>query len=363
MDWRWQLKNRITSTSALAAHIELTTSELEATRRVRFGWGISRYYLSLIDPQNPRCPIRLQAVPQLEEMAAGALEREDPLGEDPRMPVPGLIHRYPDRVLLLTTDRCNVYCRYCTRNRLVAGQERQLSATQIQSALDYVAEHREVREVILSGGDPLVSGDAFISSVLRGIRAIEHVDIIRVHTRMPVVNPFRITPELTAILAEAGPLFVVTHFNHPFELTPEASTAIARLVEAGIPVANQAVLLRGINSDKHIIEALCRELARNRMWNYYLHQCDLAQGTQHFRTPLRVGREIIKHLRGRIGGFAIPTWVLDVPGGLGKVPLEPSYQLEPGVFQGSIRGETATYAVEDADCSCSTTRAVRERYL
>lgn len=366
-DWRWQLKNRIRSVEELEARIRLTAEERRAaTYPGAFGWGITPHYLSLADPADPTCPIRRQCVPHTDEYQVGPAELGDPLGEVPLTPVAGLIHRYPDRALLLTTDRCAMYCRYCTRKRLVSSTERQLSASELEQVTSYLLEHTEIREVILSGGDPLVSGDRYLEQVLTALHEVPHIELLRIHTRMPVVNPFRITESLAALLRRFQPLFVVTHFNHPYELTDEAGAAIARLVDAGVPVANQAVLLRGINSDATIIEALCRQLAKNRIWSYYLHQGDLAEGTETFRTPISKGLEIIETLRGRLSGYAIPQLIVDLPGGRGKISLTPDRILahhdRTWHFRGPL-GEAQYTDPAPTDCSCPTTVAVAKAYL
>ncbi|HVO29181.1 MAG TPA: KamA family radical SAM protein, partial [bacterium] len=284
-DGRWQLKNRVRTLDVLERVLPLEDAERKgieaAEARGGFEWGITPYYLSLIDPADPRDPIRLQCVPRSAEAHRALHDLTDPLGEDPKMPVPGLVHRYPDRVLMLLTDRCTVYCRFCTRKRLVGTEERQLSAEEIDRAVEYLRGAKGVREVILSGGDPLVAGDRFLEGVLAKLRTVPHLELLRIHTRMPVVCPQRVTTRLARVLRKFQPLYVVTHFNHPWELSPEAARACATLADHGIPLANQSVLLAGVNTDAIILEALSRELLKNRVRPYYLHQGDLAYGTEH----------------------------------------------------------------------------------
>lgn len=324
-DWRWQLKNQIRRLEDLETRVELTDSERAAIRAAGFGWGISPYYLSLVDGRDPACPIRLQCIPQHTELGVEPGDLRDPLGEDERMAAPGIVHRYPDRALFLTTDRCTVYCRYCTRRRLVGGEKRQLNREEIDGALAYLCAHPQIREVILSGGDPLISGDRFLDGVLGRLREVPSIEVLRIHTRMPVVCPMRITPSLVEVLRRHQPVFLITHFNHPRELTPEACRGLQTLADAGVPLGNQAVLLRGVNDDADTIAELGRGLQRNRVWFYYLHHVDPAQGISHFRCEVSEGVRIIEQLRGRLSGPAIPRFIVDLPGGHGKVALEPDY--------------------------------------
>ena len=282
------------------------------------------------------------------------------------MPVPGLVHRYPDRVLLLLTDRCTVYCRFCTRRRLVGTEERQLRASELDAIEAYLRATPAVREVIVSGGDPLVAGDRFLESVLVRLRAIPSIELLRIHTRMPVVCPQRITPSLARMLRRVQPLYVVTHFNHPYELSSEAKAACERLADHGIPLANQSVLLAGVNTDPVILEALSRELLKVRVRPYYLHQGDLANGTEHFRTPLAAAVELAGSLRGRVPGLGIPALIVDLPGGKGKVELAPDPVLERHgrevVFRAPLGGTARYVEPVAADLSCPSAAAVAARY-
>ncbi len=325
--WGWQVKNRISSAEELSALFELSDQERQGLTQTQgiFRFGVTPYYALLADPRNPTCAIRRQIVPRPQEATVQIGERADPLGEEPREVVPNLVHRYPDRVLLLATDRCPVYCRFCTRRRIVGRVERQSTRAQLTQAFEYIRSHPEIEEVIISGGDALMLGNNQLDYVLSQIRDIPHVQIIRIATRMPVTCPMRITEELTKVLARHSPVYLMTHFNHPLEQTELADRACARLVDAGVVVYNQTVLLKNINDDVEIIRALNRHLVTQRVTPYYLHQCDLAEGIEHFRTPLSVGLEIIDGLRGHSSGLMVPQLCVDVPGGHGKVTLVPEW--------------------------------------
>ena len=346
------------SGEALAAKVPLTDSERAGVRDTaqQFRLGISPYYLSLIDPAHPLCPVRMQAIPVAAEARVRPGELADPLGEDPHRPVEAIVHKYPDRVLLLATDTCSVYCRHCTRRRLTKGGEAELSKSELEKGIAYVRAHPEVRDVLISGGDPLLLSDERLEQILVPLRAIEHVEIIRFGTRMPVTLPMRITPELAKLLRRFAPLFVVTHFNHPRELTAEARRACELLVDHGVPVENQAVLMRRLNSDARIIKELNHECLKMRVRPYYLHQMDVAEGCEHLRTPISAGLEILEQLRGWTSGLAVPHLAVDLPGGGGKVTLQPDYVVERGdeetVFR-NFRGERYAYPEpEETDCSC-----------
>jgi len=328
-DWRWQLRHRINTPEQLKSVIEMTPDEEAGVRATcqRLRMSITPYFASLMDPKDANCPIRRQVVPTAEELVIDSEELRDPLGEDADSPVPGLVHRYPDRVLLLVTDQCAAYCRHCTRRRLVGVKAERMQATEVHRALAYIAAHPEVRDVLISGGDPLLLSESVLEPLLRGLRAIPHVEIIRLGSRVPVFLPQRITPELVAMLSKYHPLWINIHFNHPSEVTPETAAACARLANAGIPLGSQTVLLRGINDCPHVIKDLMHALLRIRVRPYYLYQCDLSQGISHFRTSIAKGLEIIEHLRGHTTGLAIPTFVLDAPGGAGKIPIMPQYLL------------------------------------
>ena len=325
-DWRWQMRNRIRSVAELVAHFPaLRTQTGLSEAAARFPLAITPYYASLIRSTNRRDPIFQMCVPQIQELYDPPFLKDDPLEEDKDMPVPGLVHRYPDRALLISTTICSTYCRHCTRKRVAGSRESIISAAELERVTAYLAEHPEISDVIVSGGDPVTMSTSAIEEILRALRSVPSVQIIRIGTRTPVVLPQRITYELTRMLRKFHPIWVNTHFNHPNELTPEAAAACERLADAGIPVGNQTVLLRGINDQPQIIERLCRSLVKSRVRPYYLFQCDLVRGVEHFRTPITRGIEIMEYLRGRLSGLAIPAFVVDAPHGGGKVPLLPNY--------------------------------------
>lgn len=332
-DWRWQAGNVLTTAQDLAPWVALTDEErggIDATAG-SFRLAVTPYYAALMDRDDPACPIRRQAVPHLDEATLpdpGGLR--DPLDEDRRMPVPGVVHRYPDRALLLVNNVCPVYCRFCTRKRLTGQPNATLSTSALEAAYAWLSATPAVREVILSGGDPLLLPDDRLVAIVASLHAIPSVDLVRIHTRLPVVLPQRVTPALAERLSpvaragrgqDAGPVWVVTHFNHPKELTPEARTACARLVDAGVPVDNQTVLLLGVNDDAEVLAELFRTLITWRVRPYYLHHCDPVEGAAHFRTPLHRGPALLASLRGRVSGLALPQFVVDAPGGGGKVPI------------------------------------------
>ncbi len=318
------MRRRITSLRRLAAVLERPLAGIEQVP-ARLPLAITPYYASLIRQPDHDDPIFAQVVPQRAELRRFPHLFDDPLAEDEHMPVPGLVHRYPDRALLLATSTCASYCRHCNRQR-VAGQRRAaLSPARLQQVVAYLQEHPQVRDVIVSGGDPLTMSNARLESILAALRGVASVEILRLGTRVPVTLPMRITGKLVAMLRRYRPLWINTQFNHPREMTDLAAAACARLVDAGIPLGNQTVLLRGINDDPLLMERLCRTLVRHRVRPYYLFQCDLVQGVEHFRTPLARGLQILEHLRGRLGGLAIPTLAVDAAGGGGKIPLLPDY--------------------------------------
>jgi len=325
-DWRWQLGHMLTTADELATAVTLSPDEragLAASARL-FRVGITPYYASLMDPVHASCPIRMQAIPRPAEADIRDEELRDPLGEDSHNPAPSVVHKYPDRVLFLVVDRCGIYCRHCNRRRLVGGDEPPTTA-ELEAGLDYIARTPRIRDVLLSGGDPLLLSTRRLGHLLGRLRAIPHVETIRIGTRLPVVCPMRIDDELCAMLRRHHPLFINTHFNHLKELTPEARAACERLVDAGVPVGNQTVLLRGINSSVRALRALMRGLLRSRVRPYYLFQGDTVIGTDHLRTPVETAQELYKGLRGWMNGMAVPMLVLDAPGGGGKVPIVPSY--------------------------------------
>lgn len=331
-DWKWQLKNRITRTDSLKSLLTLTQEENDALTHTlnTLRMAITPYYFSLINPDNPNDPIRKQAIPTSHELFKSQDDLHDPLAEDKDSPVPGLTHRYPDRVLLLITDQCSMYCRHCTRRRKSGETDRALPMEMIDRAIHYIQLHPEIRDVLLSGGDPLVMPTPRLEQILQKIKSIPHVEIIRIGSRTPVVMPQRIDQELTTMLKKYHPLYVNTHFNHPQEVTPQANQALAMLSDAGIPLGNQSVLLRGINDDPDVMKNLVHLLLRNRVKPYYLYQCDLSEGINHFRTPVSTGIEIIESLRGHTTGMAVPTYVVDAPGGGGKIPVMPDYLISRG---------------------------------
>ena len=326
-DWRWQAGHAIKTLEDLREVIPPTEEEargvLECARFFRF--AIPPYYASLLDPDDPNCPVRLQAVPRLSETVFSTHDIHDPLGEDSHSPAAGLTHRYPDRVLLLITDYCGMYCRFCTRRRFVAHDHGIQSLRALEPAFEYLEKAKEVRDVLLSGGDALMVSDGYLESVLKRLREIDHVEIVRIGSRVPCTTPQRVTPELVSILKKYHPLWLNTHFNHPKEITPEASKALARLADAGIPLGCQTVLLRGVNDCPTIMKRLMHKLVMNRVRPYYIYQCDLSEGIEHFRTKVSKGIEIMEHLRGHTSGYAVPTFVVDAPGGGGKIPVAPNY--------------------------------------
>ena len=357
-DWRWQMRHAVRSLSELEAALSLTEAERAGCRETAdlFRLGISPYYLSLIDRDHPFCPIRMQAIPVQSEARVRPGELVDPLGEDKTRPVPAIVHRYPDRVLLLALDSCSTYCRHCTRRRITKGGEADLGRAELFRGIEYIRQHEEVRDVLISGGDPFLLSEARLEELLAPLRAIPHVEMLRIGTRVPVCLPMRVTPALAQLLRRYAPLFVVTHFNHPKEVTPEARAACELLVDTGVPVENQAVLLRRVNSEARIIKELSHALLKSRVRPYYLHQMDVAEGCEHLRTPLRKGVEILEALRGHTSGLAVPHFAVDLPGGGGKVTLQPQYVVEhrgtETVFR-NFQGQTYRYPEpEETDCSC-----------
>ena len=327
-DWQWQLRNRIRDLNTLKHIINLSEDEINAIGLSENGLplNITPYYASLIDRDNPEHYIRKAVVPVTAESIMSYGEAEDPLGEDSDSPVNGLVHRYPDRVLFLVTDFCSSYCRYCTRSRMVGGSLYSASdKARWEKAINYIAENKSIRDVLLSGGDPLTLSDESLEWLLSRLRKIEHVEMIRIGTKVPVVLPQRITPSLTRMLKKYHPLWMSIHFMHPEELSPETSQACERLADAGIPLGSQTVLLEGINDNIETIKSLVHGLLKIRVKPYYLYQCDPIPGSRHVRTPVEKGLEIINGLRGHTTGYAVPTYVIDAPGGGGKIPLLPDY--------------------------------------
>lgn len=328
-DWKWHFRNRITTIDQLASYIPLTAEEQANLKLVtiKYPLAITPYYLSLIDPADPNDPVRRQAVPALDEITLTGIGSEDPLEERRDSVVPGLVHRYPDRVLMVLTDICPMLCRHCTRKREWRHGSWVRTPAQVEAMLDYIRNHKAVRDVVISGGDPLTLSTPHLESVISRLRQIEHVEIIRIGSRFPVVLPQRIDDELCAMLSKYGPIWLNTHFNHYREITPESAAACDRLVRSGVPVNNQSVLLRGINDTVEIQSKLCQGLLKIKVRPYYLFQCDEVEGTEHLRTPLETGLKIIEGMRGYTSGLAVPTFVIDLPQGGGKVPVQPNYIL------------------------------------
>ena len=364
-DWRWQLQNRVETVEELSKHVQLTPEEQEGIREClkSLRMAITPYYLSLINPDDPYDPVRRQAIPTNAELSLAKEDLDDPLHEDTDSPVPGLTHRYPDRVLMLLTDQCSMYCRHCTRRRFAGQNDTATPSERIRKAIDYVRQHPEVRDVVLSGGDPLTLSDERLEAILKELRAIEHVEIIRIGSRTPVVMPQRITPELCRMLHKYHPIWLNTHFNHPDEITEESKAACARLADAGIPLGNQSVLLAGVNDCVYVMRKLVQRLLAIRVRPYYIYQCDLSNGLSHFRTPVSKGIEIVEALRGHTSGLAVPTFVVDAPGGGGKTPVMPSYmisQTPSKVVLRNFEGVITTYtepANYRENCACPDCQA------
>lgn len=329
-DWRWQMRNRVTTLARLEELLPtLTDSERAGVQFAehKLALGITPHFFNLVDPHDEFCPIRWQVIPRSGEGDVASWEMSDPVGEDSHSPVPGLVHRYPDRVLFLVTDRCAAYCRYCTRSRLVSNASGYDFHPNFEQQIAYIAAHPEIRDVLLSGGDPLLLTDDKLEQLLSRLRAIPHVEFLRIGSRIPIFLPQRITPELCAMLKKFHPLFVSVHTNHPRELTTEVRDALGRLADAGIPLGNQSVLLKHVNDSADVMKALVQKLLMCRVRPYYIYQCDLIAGSAHLRTSVRKGLEIMQALRGHTTGYAVPQYVIDAPGGGGKVPVNPQYVL------------------------------------
>ncbi len=365
-DWRWQMSNRLNTIEEIETVIDLTESERNALRAGGiFRVDITPYFASLIDPNDPHDPIRRQVIPTEEELEPFYGMMVDSLGEEAHSPVPGLVHRYPDRVLMLVTTQCASYCRYCTRSRIVGDPHAQFSSEDSERQLAYLREHTEVRDVLLSGGDPLTLAPAVLERLLASLREIEHIEVIRIGSRVPVFMPMRVDEKLTEMLQKFHPLWLNIHVNHPNEITVELAEAADRLTRAGIPLGNQSVLLAGINDCVNIQRQLVHDLVRIRVRPYYLYQCDLVAGAGHFRTPVAKGIEIIEGLRGHTSGYAVPTFVVDAPGGGGKIPVMPNYLISQGEHSVALRNyegylaryeEPKQYAGHNAE-TCSFCRA------
>jgi lysine 2,3-aminomutase len=326
-DWHWQQRERVTRLDQLEKVIRLSDDERRAVVETdaEFHMGITPYYAALMDPDDPHCPIRLQSVPVMGELNIAPADLEDPLAEERDMPVPGITHRYPDRVLFYTTHNCPVYCRHCTRKRKVSDPTSTAAKRQIEDSLAYIASHPEIRDVVVSGGDPLSLSDERLDYILGRLRAIPHVEIFRLGTRNIVTLPQRVTDDFVYMLRRHHPVYVNTHFNHPKECTAEAFEAARRIADAGCVIGNQMVLLKGVNDDPRIVKELNHKLLLMRIRPYYIYQCDLSRGISHFRTPVQTGLDIIEHLRGHTSGLAVPHFVVDAPNDGGKIPVQPNY--------------------------------------
>ena len=359
-DWKWQVRNRITDVETLKKVINLQPGEEEAINEVlkKFRVGITPYYASLMDVDDPKCPVRMQAVPTIMETHISSSDMEDPLHEDADSPVDGLTHRYPDRVLFLITDQCSMYCRHCTRRRFAGQHDMGAPIERIDKCIEYIRNTPQVRDVLLSGGDCLLVSDDRLEYIIKKLREIPHVEIIRLGSRTPVVMPQRITDDLVNMLKKYHPIWLNTHFNHPKEITPESIEACRKLADAGIPLGNQSVLLKGVNDCPHIMKSLVHGLVKIRVRPYYIYQCDLSMGIEHFRTKVSKGIEIIEALRGHTSGYAVPTFVVDAPGGGGKTPVMPQYIISQSPnkivlrnYEGIITTYTEPNALEE-ECQC-----------
>lgn len=346
--WTWQLKNRLTSVEHLEKHLQLTTEERLGCEYAnkKLSLAITPYFFNLIDRENPECPIRKQVIPRGEEMHMAPEEMLDPVGEESSMAVNGLVHRYPDRVLFLVTDRCASYCRYCTRSRLVSNAQEYNFHPRIEEGLNYLRKHTEVRDVLLSGGDPLLLSDNKLDYILGKLREIKHIEFIRIGSRIPVFLPQRITDKLCEVFKKWGPIWLSIHVSHPKECTLELSQACEKLSFAGVPLGNQCVLLKGVNDDLQVMRSLMHRLLMMRVKPYYIYQCDLITGSRHFRVDVKKGIEIMQGLRGHTTGYAIPQYVIDAPRGGGKIPINPEYVekiTKEGIFLRNFKGERYSY--------------------
>lgn len=346
-DWKWQMQNRIKYVDQLMDIVELTHEEIEGINASlkKFRMAITPYYAMLMDPHNPECPVRKQAIPSPLELIPSPTDMIDPLAEDRDSPVPRITHRYPDRVLFLITDVCGSYCRHCTRRRYTGKTDKVATDREMDVALDYISNTPAVRDVLLSGGDPLTISDERLEEVLIKLRKIDHVEIVRIGSRLPCTLPYRITDELCNMLRKYNPIYLNTHFNHPKEFTDDSIYALSKLVDSGIPVGNQTVLLRGVNDNISIMKNLCLDLMQARVRPYYIYQCDLSEGIEHFRTKVDKGIEIMEALRGHISGLAIPTYVIDAPGGGGKISISPQYLISEGDGKVVLRNYQGTISI------------------
>lgn len=357
-NWRWQFKNRISTLEDLKQYIPLTKEEDDPKILKELRMAITPYYLSLIDPHDPYDPIRKQAIPTIHELHISSSDLVDPLHEDVDSPVPGLTHRYPDRVLFLVTENCSMYCRHCTRKRFAGHHDKAPPQDQIGKCIEYIQETPAIRDVLLSGGDALLISDKKLEEILVRLKEIPHVEIIRLGSRTPVVMPQRITPELCEMIKKYHPIWFNTHFNHSNEITEDSKRACEMLADAGIPLGNQSVLLKGVNDCIHVMKKLVQDLVKIRVRPYYIYQCDLSVGLEHFRTSVAQGIEIIEGLRGHTSGLCVPTFVVDAPGGGGKIPVMPDYTISQGnkrVVLRNFEGVITTYEEPDnyiPGCHC-----------
>lgn len=367
-DWTWQVAHRIETYEELSKYFSFSDEEADGIKKAlaKFRMAITPYYLSLIDPNDPYDPVRRQCIPSGPECNIAPADLLDPLHEDEDSPAPGLTHRYPDRVLFLITDMCSMYCRHCTRRRFAGQKDDESPSERIEKCLEYIEKTECVRDVLLSGGDCLMVSDEKLEYIIGRLRKIKHVEIVRLGSRTPVVCPQRITDNLCNMLKKYHPIWLNTHFNHPNEMTPEAEAALAKLANAGIPLGNQTVLLRGVNDCVHVMKKLMHELVRNRVRPYYIYQCDLSMGLEHFRTPVSKGIEIIEALRGHTSGYAVPTFVVDAPGGGGKTPVMPNYVISQSpnkVILRNFEGVITTYTEPreyHEECHCEACEAQRK---
>jgi len=326
-DWHWQIKNKIQTEEELEGVLNLTSAEIEGIKRSdgRLAMSITPYWASLMDALDSNCPIRRQAVPLAAEFKKYPHEMIDPCAEDRDSPVPGLVHRYPDRVLFIATEQCAMYCRHCTRRRLVGGKSLSVSSKRLDLAVDYVRTNKKIRDCLISGGDPLMLEDEQLEDIIKKFRSIPHIEFLRLGTRVPVTLPMRITEDLVGMLKKYKPIWISLHLNHPKELTHRVKKALDLLSDNGFPLGSQTVLLKGINDRPSIMKKLMQQLLISRVRPYYIYHCDLARGTAHFRTHISAGINIIEKLRGHTSGYAVPTYVIDAPGGGGKIPVGPNY--------------------------------------
>ena len=347
-DWRWQIRNRVRTFDQISKFMQLTPNEEKGVKGAgdKLTMSIPPYFAALINNKEVNCPIRLQSVPQAYEFETAQEELLDPCGEDKNSAVHGLVHRYPDRVLFLVNEMCAMYCRYCTRSRMVGDGNHTLNTATYDAALNYIREHKEIRDVLISGGDPLTLGDRMLEYIISSVKAIPHVEFVRIGTRIPVTLPQRVTPELIAMFKKYSPIWMSIHFNHADEITPRVKYACNMIADAGIPMGSQTVLLRHVNDKPEIMKKLFHELLKIRVRPYYIYQCDPIVGSRHFRTTVETGINIMEHLRGHTTGYAVPTYVIDGPGGGGKIPINPNYLVahEPGRYiLRNFAGEQYTY--------------------